>query len=103
VWAQLISFSAKSGREGDVTQLVEMLRATEHPGNGLVRSSTYQDQKDPSRFHTLVVFESEDKARAREGDARREAALAEVRSLMAEVMDGPPEYTDLLVVSEYTL
>jgi hypothetical protein len=52
--------------------------------------------------YSIVVFESEAKARARERDERRQEGLVKVRSLMAEVFDGPPEFLDLDVVSEYT-
>jgi hypothetical protein len=48
------------------------------------------------------VFESEEKARAREGDPRRQEALQEVRATMAEIYEGPPTFTDLTVVAEYT-
>ena len=68
-----------------------------------MRSTMFQDQKDPSRFHTVVVFESEERARARESDERREEALVEVRQLMAELFEGPPQFVDLVVVAEYTL
>jgi heme-degrading monooxygenase HmoA len=80
--------------------LVEQLRATEQPGSGLVRSLAMQDQKDPSRVFMLVVFESEERARARENDPRREEALKAARATMAEIFDGAPEFVDLTVVDE---
>ena len=61
-----------------------------------------QDQKDPSRAYMLVVFESEEKARARENDPRRQEGLQEARQLMAEIFDGPPEFVDLKIVEEFT-
>ena len=61
-----------------------------------------QDQNDPTRAFTLVVFESEKKARARENDSRRQEGLAEVRALMGEIFDGPPEFVDLTIVKEMT-
>ena len=60
------------------------------------------DQTDPSRVCTLVVFESEEHARAREQDPRRNEQLAAARSLMADILDGPPEFTDLVVTGEWT-
>jgi quinol monooxygenase YgiN len=102
MWAQLITTRIKPGREGDLPKLAEQLQATEQPNSGLVRSMMMQDQKDPSRAYTLVVFESEEKARARENDERRQAGLAEVRALMAEIFDGPPEFVDLTIVHETT-
>lgn len=95
MWAQLITTRLKPGREGDVLRLAEELEAIEQPGSGLLRSTTMVDQKDPRRVFILVVFESEEKARAREQDPRRQEGLAKVRGLMAEIFDGPPEFVDL--------
>ena len=60
------------------------------------------DQNDPSQVYTLVVFESEEKARAREQDPRRQEALQAARAMMADIFDGPPEFTDLEVAEEWT-
>jgi hypothetical protein len=49
----------------------------------------------------LVVFESEEKARARENDPGRDEALAPARATMGEIFEGPPSFTDLVVVAEY--
>jgi quinol monooxygenase YgiN len=100
MWAQLITTRLKPGKEGELPRLYEQLRATEQPGTGLVRSMAMQDQKDPSRAYMLVVFESEEKARARESDPRREEGLKVARATMAEIFDGPPEFVDLVVVEE---
>jgi quinol monooxygenase YgiN len=102
MWAQLITTRVKPGREGDLLKLAEQLRATEQPNSGLVRSVMMQDQKDPSRAYMLVVFESEEKARARENDQRRQEGLAEVRAFMWEIFDGAPEFVDLTIVAETT-
>ncbi len=102
MWAQLITTRIKPGREGDLRKLAELLRATEQAGSGLVRSTMMQDQKDPSRVYMFVVFESEDKARARENDPRRQEGLGEARALMAEIFDGPPEFVDLTILEEMT-
>ena len=80
--------------------LLEQLRAVEQPGSGLVRSTAMRDQNDPSRVYMLVVFESEEKARARENDPRRKEALQTARATMAEVFDDNWEFVDLTVVSE---
>lgn len=100
MWAQLITTRLKPGREGDVPRLVEELEAAEQPGSGLLRSTTMVDQKDPSRVFTFVVFESEEKARAREQDPRRQEGLAKARAMMAEIFDGPPEFVDLTVAND---
>jgi hypothetical protein len=53
-------------------------------------------------LYTLVVFESEEKARAREQDPRREDALASARSIMADIIEGSPAFTDLIVEENWT-
>jgi len=70
MWAQLMRFRVKPGK--DTAGLREQLQAVEQPGSGLLRTMIMQDQKDPDQFCTLVVFESEAKARARERDPRRQ-------------------------------
>jgi hypothetical protein len=67
MWAQLITTRLKPGK--DMAEAQNQLRAAEQPGSGLVRTLVVQDQKDPSQVYTLVVFESEEKARARAGSA----------------------------------
>jgi quinol monooxygenase YgiN len=101
MWAQLIKTRLKSGHEGDLPRLMAELQAIEQPGSGLLRSLAMQDQKDPSEVYMLVVFESEEKARERESDPRREEGLQAARAMMAEAFDGPPEFVDLTVVEEF--
>jgi hypothetical protein len=100
MWAQLIKMRLKPGK--DTSELNNQLRAAEQPGSGLVRTLMMHDQKDPSQVYTLVVFESEEKARAREQDPRRQEALQAARAMMAGIFDGPPEFTDLTVAEEWT-
>jgi hypothetical protein len=100
MWAQLIQMRLKAGE--DTAAMIEQIRAAEQPGSGLVRSLFMRDQADPSRILALVVFESEEKARARELDARRGEQLTAARTIMADIFDGPPEFTNLVVVDEWT-
>ena len=100
MWAQLITMRLKPGREGDLPRVYEQLRAIDQPGTGLLRTMAMQDQKDPSRVYNFVVFESEEKARAREQDPRRQKGLQAVRATMAEIFDGAPEFVDLAVVED---
>jgi len=48
----------------------------------------------------VVLFESEEAARTRENDPRREERLEPARATMAEITEGAPEFVDLIVVSE---
>ena len=100
MWAQMITMRLKPGRDGDLPKLIEQLRATEQPGSGLVRSTALRDQKDPSRVSFLVVFDSEERARARENDPRRQEGLTAARATMAEIFEGAPEFVDFTVVDE---
>jgi quinol monooxygenase YgiN len=103
MWAQLIKTRLKpAADEGLLSRVSEQLRATEQPGSGLLRSTAMRDEKDPSQIYMLVVFESEEKARAREADQRREEGLQAVRATMAEIFDGTPEFVDLTVMEEWS-
>jgi hypothetical protein len=48
------------------------------------------------------VFESEEKAREREQDPRRQEQLQTVRAMMEDIYAGPPEFVDLTVAEEWT-
>ena len=100
MWAQLIQTQLKPGE--DTAELIQLIRSAEQPSSGLVRSIFMRDQADPSRVVTLVVFESEEKARAREQDPRRAEQLAAARTIMADIFEGPREFTDLVVIDEWT-
>ena len=51
-------------------------------------------------MYHLVIFESEEKARAREQDPARQQALEGVRATMDELFEGPPEFVDLTVIED---
>ena len=102
MWAQLISTRLKPGGEAALATVLAQLRAIEQPDSGLLRSTTMRDQSDPSRILMLVVFESEERARDREGDPRRQEGLQALRAAMADVFEGAPEFVDLTVIDETT-
>jgi quinol monooxygenase YgiN len=102
MWAQLITTRLKPGKEDGLRTLVEQLQAAEQPDTGLVRSTAMRDQNDPLKVYMMVVFDSEESARAREDDPRRAAGLDAARATMAEIFAGPPQFTNLLVVGEST-
>jgi len=102
MWAQLITTRLKLGKEDGLHTLIDKLRATEQPGSRLLRSTAMRDQKDPSRVYMFVVFESEEAARKREQDPKRQEGLAEARAMMAEIFDGPPDFVDSTVVEDAT-
>jgi hypothetical protein len=51
----------------------------------------------------FVVFESEEKARERENDSRRQEGLTAARATMMEIFEGAPEFVDLTVVDDWSL
>lgn len=100
MWAQLIKTGLKAGKEGELERLHQQFQAAEQPGSGLVWGATMLDQNDPSTVYMMIVCESEEKARAREKDPRREKGLGEASATMAEIFEGPVEFLDLNVVAE---
>jgi heme-degrading monooxygenase HmoA len=100
MWAQLMKMRLKPEKEEDLAGVLEQVQALEQPGSGLLRTMTMRDQSDPSQVYVLVVFESEEKARAREQDPRRQEGLKPAQATMAEIFDGPPEFVDLTVVQD---
>jgi hypothetical protein len=102
MWAQLIRTRLKDGSDEGLHQLTDQLRAAEQEGSGLIRTLVMREQADPAALSMLVVFESEEAARAREADPRRAEGLAAARATMAEIFDGPPSFTDFTIVEEYT-
>jgi hypothetical protein len=48
----------------------------------------------------LVLFESEEKARAREADPRRQVGVQALRASLGELLVGAPAYTDLDVIAD---
>lgn len=102
MWAQLITMRIKPDKEMELSSMMEQLKAAEQPDSGLLHEVAMRDQRDPSRLYTLVVFESEEKARARENDPRREESLKGMRATMMDIIDGAPEFVDLDVISDTT-
>ena len=102
MWAQLIKMRVRPGKEPDLPGLFGQLRAVEQPDSGLLRTTAMQDQNDPSQVYVLVVFENEEKARAREQDPRRQEGLKTMQATRAEFFDGPPQFVDLTVLHDET-
>jgi heme-degrading monooxygenase HmoA len=100
MWAQLMKMQVKPEKEQDLVGVFEQLQALEQPGSGLIRTMTMRDQSDPSRYYVLVVFESEEKARAREQDPRRQEGLKPAQAALAEILDGQREFVELTVVQD---
>lgn len=100
MWAQLIEMQLQPGE--DIMDVMGQIRDAEQAGSGLIRSVVLRDQANAARVLTLVIFESEEHARAREADPVRQERLSSAREAMDAVMAGPPSFTDLDVVAEWT-
>jgi hypothetical protein len=100
MWAQLIRMRLKP--DCDTTPMIDGFKAAERAGSGLIRSLMMRDQADPASMYSLVVFESEEAARVREQDPERAERLAPIRSMMADMFEGAPEFTDLEIIDEWT-
>jgi hypothetical protein len=90
----------KDGSDGDVSRLLAHLRDTEQPDSGWIRTTAMRDQGNPKQVLVLAVFDSEESARAREHDPRRGEGLARLRAMMSEILDGPPQFSDLVVIDD---
>jgi heme-degrading monooxygenase HmoA len=100
MWAQMMKVRTTPDRESELLEVFEQLQAIEQPDSGLLRTTVMRSQSDPSLVHVLVLFDSEEKARAREQDPRRQEGLQRIRAAMGRVLDGPAEFVDLNVVME---
>jgi heme-degrading monooxygenase HmoA len=100
MWAQLIKMRLKPGSDADIPALFQQFAAVEQTGSGLIRTTLMHAQNDPSQFYVMVVFETEEHARARERDPARQEALKSAQAVMVEIFDSPPEFVDLTVVAD---
>jgi quinol monooxygenase YgiN len=101
MWMQIITGRLKPGKEAAFVGLMDKLVAIEQPGSGLIREVATRSRKDPDVVYVIATFESEEAARAREADPRRQEGLAEIRKGLIEALDGPPEFIDLDVLAEH--
>jgi len=60
-------------REAELLQVFGQLRAIEQEDSGLLQTLVLRSETDPTEVFVVVVFESEEKARARGADSRRQA------------------------------
>src|SRR3954451_12313242 len=100
MWAQIIKTRVKPGSESEVAVLMDQLKSAEQADSGLIRSTTMREQNDQDSLYIMVVFDSQESARAREQDPRREAGLAAAQATMARIFEGAPEFINLSVVAE---
>lgn len=100
MWAQLQKVSSKPEKEAALLDVFEQLHAIEQADSGLLKTMVMRSQADPTLVFVLVVFDSEENARTREQDPRRQQGLQRIRAAMGDVLDGPPEFFDLNVLRD---
>ena len=66
MWAQPQRVSTDPEKEAQVLEIFEQLRAIEQDDSGLLQTVVMRSQADPTEVFVLVLFESEEKARARD-------------------------------------
>ena len=98
MWAQMQRVSTNPDKEAQLLEIFESLRAIEQDDAGLLQTLVIRSQADPTEVFVLVVFESEEKARERDKDPRRQEPLQRIRASMGDVLNGPPEFFDCDVV-----
>ena len=102
MWIQIIKARLRQGKDTELAGLMDQIKLIEQPGSGLVRSTAARDANDPSSVYMIVTFESEEQARAREADPRRQEGLEPIRQAMGEIFEEPPEFIELNVVADHT-
>ncbi len=100
MWAQLQKVSSRPEKEAELLDVFEQLNAIEQADSGLLKTMVMRSQADPTLVFVLVVFDSEEKARTREQDPRRQQGLQRIRAALGDVLDGPPEFFDLDVLRD---
>ena len=98
MWAQMQRVSTRPDREAELLQIFEQVRAIEQEDSGLLQTLVMRSQQSPTEMFVVVVFESEEKARAREEDPRRQEGLQRIRGAMGNVLAGQPEFFDCNVL-----
>jgi heme-degrading monooxygenase HmoA len=100
MWAQLQRTTSNPGNQAKLLSVFDQLKAIEQEDSGLQRTLVMRNQKDPSEVFVLVIFDSEEAARAREQDPRRQEGLTAIRAALGDAIDGPPEFFDLDVIRD---
>jgi heme-degrading monooxygenase HmoA len=94
MWAQVQRVKTSPESDAEVLEVFDQLRAIEQEDSGLLQTLVLRSQADPADVFVVVVFESEEKARAREVDPRRQEPLERIRGAMGNLLDGAPEFFD---------
>jgi heme-degrading monooxygenase HmoA len=95
MWAQLIKARIRPGKEEEARNIVQEFESELGGATPPWQQITVcQNQRDPSEVYTLVVFESEEKARENERSPEQDRRYRR----LTEVYEGQPEFVDMNVV-----
>jgi heme-degrading monooxygenase HmoA len=94
MWAQLIKARIRPGKEDEARNLTQEFEAEAGGNHPWVALTACVSRNDPNESYTLVVFESEERARENE----RSPEQAKRFERMMQIYDGQPEFVDLDVV-----
>lgn len=97
MWAQIVKVRLKAGVERERDEIREEMKSRISRRPGLVRSVWMQNQADPQEYYTLIIFESEEQARAGESELEADPIFQRMRSLG----EGMPEYVNLDVLESF--
>jgi heme-degrading monooxygenase HmoA len=98
MWAQVQRVTSNPESDAELLEVFDQLSAIEQEDSGLLQTLVLRSQADPADVFVVVVFESEEKARAREVDPRRQEPLERIRAAMGNLLNGPPEFFDCTVL-----
>jgi heme-degrading monooxygenase HmoA len=87
----------RQGVEQEMAEIGDAMRSRIGERPGLVRSLWMQNQEDPQEYYTVIVFESEEQARAGERELEQDPLFQRVRSLG----EGTPEFVNLNVIESF--
>ena len=97
MWAQIVKTRMRQGVEQEMAEIGDAMRSRIGERPGLVRSLWMQNQEDPQEYYTVIVFESEEQARAGERELEQDPLFQRVRSLG----EGTPEFVNLNVIESF--
>lgn len=95
MWAQIIKARLKPNSEAEMKQLMDEIEG-ETPQSPFVGSIALENQNNPGEYYTVVLFESEEAARANENTPEQQARVQKIQALY----EGQPEFVDCRVVHE---
>lgn len=93
MWAQIIKARLKPGAEEEMDRMMKEFEGANSP---IAHSIMLQNQNDQGEYYSIVLFKSEEAARANENTPEQQDRIRRVQALY----DGQPEFVDCAVIYE---